>query len=203
MISKLSNVRQLCILQNVCLRRSLATVPSLPRIKVPIGHIPQRLKSPKFDPLRGRLEILRSSLTRLVREERIEIKYNRAEELRPYMERLIQLGIHRGMNDEYTNEMMNWWLMEKDLLDKMEHVIIPRFKEMEEPYTNLFRLPRTRYVTLKMPRNERYQTAYIGVIELKGNPFPEIGYLENERLDAIYEFVKSRIGEQPKPKVNV
>lgn len=63
-------------------------VPSLPRIKVPVGHIPQKLKSPQFDPLRGRLEILRSSLTRLVREERMEIKYNRAEELRPYMERV-------------------------------------------------------------------------------------------------------------------
>ena len=63
-------------------------VPSLPRIKVPIGHIPQRLKSRPFEAPRGRLEILRQFLTRLVREERIEMKYNRAEELRPYMERV-------------------------------------------------------------------------------------------------------------------
>lgn len=63
-------------------------IPSLPRVKVPIGHIPQRLKTHPFDNPRGRLEVLRQLLTRLVREERCEIKYNRAEELRPYAERV-------------------------------------------------------------------------------------------------------------------
>ena len=63
-------------------------VPSLPRIKAHIGHIPQRLKALPFEPPRARLEVLRAFLTRLIREERSEMKYNRAEELRPYVERV-------------------------------------------------------------------------------------------------------------------
>uniref|UniRef100_A0A0N4Z1R4 Large ribosomal subunit protein bL17m n=1 Tax=Parastrongyloides trichosuri TaxID=131310 RepID=A0A0N4Z1R4_PARTI len=99
---------------------------SLPLIKAKIGHIPQKLKTGNVDLHYGRLEILRRIVTRLVREERIELPYNRAEEARPYMERLIQLGIHYGENDSYTAEMMNFWLMEKDLETKMYKVLIPR-----------------------------------------------------------------------------
>lgn len=63
-------------------------VPSLPRIKATIGHIPQRLKAPQFTNPRGRLEVLRQMVTRLVREERFEVKHNKAVECRPYMERV-------------------------------------------------------------------------------------------------------------------
>jgi hypothetical protein len=61
---------------------------SLPKIKVPIGHIPQRLKAEGFENPNGRLEVLRRMVTRLMREERCEFKYNRAEECRQYMERV-------------------------------------------------------------------------------------------------------------------
>ncbi|PIO59135.1 hypothetical protein TELCIR_19412, partial [Teladorsagia circumcincta] len=32
---------------------------------------------------------------------------------------LIQLGVETGEHDEYTTEMMEWWLLEADLIDKM------------------------------------------------------------------------------------
>jgi ribosomal protein L17 len=63
-------------------------VRTLPAIKVPIGHIPQRLKTQGFENPQGRLEILRRMITRLFREERCEFKYNRAEECRQYAERV-------------------------------------------------------------------------------------------------------------------
>uniref|UniRef100_A0AC34Q2A6 Large ribosomal subunit protein bL17m n=1 Tax=Panagrolaimus sp. JU765 TaxID=591449 RepID=A0AC34Q2A6_9BILA len=168
-------------------------VPSLPRIKVPIGHIPQRLKAVPFESPRGRIEVLRQFLTRLVREERCEMKYNRAEELRPYVERFIQLGVHRGLDDEYTKEMYDWWLLEKDLLDKMKHVLIPRFTGAEEPYTNLFRLQFMQYQSKVRKHGAYHVSHHVGVIEIKGNPFPPIDGLESERVEAMYEFVRNRL----------
>ncbi|KAH7691325.1 Protein MRPL-17, partial [Aphelenchoides avenae] len=91
-------------------------VPSLPRIKATIGHIPQRLRAPQFLNPRARMEVLRQMVTRLVREERCEFKHNKAEECRPYMERLLQMAIHRGEKDDYTNKMIRWWLLEEDLI---------------------------------------------------------------------------------------
>uniref|UniRef100_A0A8R1EU19 39S ribosomal protein L17, mitochondrial n=1 Tax=Caenorhabditis japonica TaxID=281687 RepID=A0A8R1EU19_CAEJA len=95
-------------------------IPALPRINVKIGHVPQKLKTGGIEPsARARLEVLRRIVTRTVREERVELKWNRAIEARPYLERLIQLGVECGPLDEYTAEMMEWWLPEKDLITKM------------------------------------------------------------------------------------
>ena len=63
-------------------------LPTLPRLAVPIGHKKQKIKTAHFPNPKGRLEVLRRLVTRLVREERCEFKYNRAEELRPYIERV-------------------------------------------------------------------------------------------------------------------
>ncbi|VDK77566.1 unnamed protein product [Cylicostephanus goldi] len=65
----------------------------------------------------------------MVREERAEFPWNRAVEARPYLERLIQLGVERGENDEYTTKMMEWWLPEADLITKM-HKVRPRSLSM-------------------------------------------------------------------------
>ena len=62
---------------------------SLPRIGVTIGHTPQKLKTGGIEPSRrARLEVLRRIVTRTVREERVELKWNRAVEARPYVERV-------------------------------------------------------------------------------------------------------------------
>uniref|UniRef100_A0A915DKF2 Uncharacterized protein n=1 Tax=Ditylenchus dipsaci TaxID=166011 RepID=A0A915DKF2_9BILA len=81
--------------------------PSIPRLKVPIGHVPQKLKTKGFENPQARIEILRRMVNKVVREERCEFKYNRAVECRQYVERLLQLGLYRGMNDGYTMEMMS------------------------------------------------------------------------------------------------
>lgn len=72
----------------LCPKMAHRLLPSLPRIKVPIGHIPQRLKMVGFENPQARLEILRMMVNRIFREERCEFKYNRAEECRPYIDRV-------------------------------------------------------------------------------------------------------------------
>uniref|UniRef100_A0A0N5C1Y3 Large ribosomal subunit protein bL17m n=1 Tax=Strongyloides papillosus TaxID=174720 RepID=A0A0N5C1Y3_STREA len=152
-------------------------VRTLPSIKTKIGHIHQKLRTNNVDGQYGRLEILRRIVTRLVREERVELPYNRAEEARPYMERLIQLGIHYGQKDPYTAEMMDFWLIEKDLETKMFDVLIPRFTSGEhavEPYTSLYKLPPMRFQNFINKNKVFWTKKPIGVLELNGNPFPSV-----------------------------
>lgn len=150
-------------------------VATLPRIRATIGHIPQRLKTANIEPSsRARLEVLRRIVTRLVREERAELQWNRAVEARPYLERLIQLGVERGENDEYTAEMMEWWLPEVDLIEKMHRVIVPRFVNKEAPFTSIYRLPDQRLQQYTMGKIERWKRYEIAVLEIDGNPFPPV-----------------------------
>ncbi|CAJ0928687.1 unnamed protein product, partial [Mesorhabditis belari] len=153
---------------------SVRWASTLPRIKATIGHIPQRLKDGSIPTTsRARLEILRQIVTRLVREERIELKWNRAVEARPYMERLIQMSLLHP-DDEYTQKMLDWWLLDHDLKDKMAKVITPRFVNAEGPYTSIYRIP-DQLLTSRLrggkPVAHRYQ---IAVLEIDGNPFPSV-----------------------------
>ncbi|KAK0396866.1 hypothetical protein QR680_001891 [Steinernema hermaphroditum] len=147
---------------------------SLPRIQAPIGHIHQRLKTARIDIHRGRLEILRRIVTRLVREERFELKYNRAIEARPYAERLIQLAVERGANDEYTMEMVNWWVMEKDLVTKLFDVLVPRYEGAEQPFTSIYQLPKQRVEGYIRKKRVIYSHMDVAILELNGNPFPSV-----------------------------
>uniref|UniRef100_A0A1I8EK26 Large ribosomal subunit protein bL17m n=1 Tax=Wuchereria bancrofti TaxID=6293 RepID=A0A1I8EK26_WUCBA len=150
------------------------TVTWLPRIPkaVKIGHIPQRLKSPRLDFQRARLEILRRMCSTLFREERAEFRFHRAVELRPYVERLLQFGILRGSEDPYTKEMVDWWIMDGDIREKFFEVYVPRFREKEGPFTSL-------YFIQDDPSEGHFHR---GVIELNGmkkksdcsNPYPPI-----------------------------
>ncbi|CAD5221853.1 unnamed protein product [Bursaphelenchus xylophilus] len=166
---------------------SAKIVPSLPSIKAAIGHIPQRLKTAQFEAPRGRLEILRRMITQLVREERVEFKHNRAVEARPYAERLIQLSVHRGADDEYTNKMLDWWLMEPKLKNKMFDDIVPRLRSTEEPYTYIIALPKRRVMMYKDKRIERPQILRMAVLEINGHPFPSLKQLEESRLELLKE----------------
>ncbi|VDK42993.1 unnamed protein product [Anisakis simplex] len=148
---------------------------SLPRIRATIGHIPQRLKTLRINAHRSRLEILRRIVTRLVREERCEFPLNRAVEARQYMERLLQLGIFRDRDDNYMNEMVDWWLIEGDLRDKFFDVLVPRFAQHPAgPYTDLYRLPNERLESYVRKKRVFYRNFDIAVLELKGNPFPPV-----------------------------
>ncbi|CAL2029593.1 unnamed protein product [Caenorhabditis brenneri] len=163
---------------------------SLPRIGVTIGHVPQKLKTGGIEPSRrARLEVLRRIVTRTVREERVELKWNRAVEARPYVERLIQLGVERGPLDEYTAEMMEWWLLEKDLITKMHEVIVPRFQNNASPFTSLFRLPPQRLQQFIQNKREVWKRYDIGILEIHGNPFPPVQEESSEQSDSILDIL--------------
>ncbi|GMS89041.1 hypothetical protein PENTCL1PPCAC_11216, partial [Pristionchus entomophagus] len=161
------------------LTRSFSSHPlsnaSLPAIKAAVGHIPQKLKTNGIESnRRARLEVLRKIVTRMVREERAELQWNRAVEARPYLERLIQLAVEKGSSDEYTAEMVEWWLPEPALDYKLFEVIAPRFVDRPAPFTGLYRLPAQRleqYIQNKRIFWKRYE---IGVLEIEGNPFPAV-----------------------------
>ncbi|CAI4228899.1 unnamed protein product [Auanema sp. JU1783] len=154
---------------------------TLPRIKAVIGHVPQKLKTGGIEPSqRARLEVLRKIVNRVVREERAEFPWNRAVEARPYLERLIQLGVERGQHDEYTVEMMEWWLPEKDLITKMNEVIVPRFVDKEGPFTSIYRLPTQRLQQFIQNKREYWKRYDIAVLEIDGHPYPSVDCFEQK-----------------------
>uniref|UniRef100_A0A914HMV9 Large ribosomal subunit protein bL17m n=1 Tax=Globodera rostochiensis TaxID=31243 RepID=A0A914HMV9_GLORO len=170
-------------------------LPSLPRIKVPIGRRPQRLKTPFMQNPRGHMEVLRKLVNRVFREERCEFKYNRAEECRQYVERLIQLGVYRGPDCEYTAEMFRWWFIEQDLIDKMWSIVVPRFAHypIDESYTDIYRLPTIRLKTRVNKETVFWSRYSIAVLELKENPFPPMAEMEEMRKTNLLEFVKKEL----------
>ncbi|KAI6210416.1 39S ribosomal protein L17, mitochondrial [Aphelenchoides besseyi] len=165
---------------------------TLPAIKSEIGHIPQRLKLGDFDRPIARLDILRHMTTQLVREERCEFKYNRAVELRPYIERLIQLGIHRGESDDYTREMVDWWITESSMRKKFYENICVRLRDATE-YTQMIRLPKERLCTYKDKRKERWVKYELAMLELNGHPFDSIDILEENRKSALRKLIEKSI----------
>jgi len=179
-------------------------LPSLPRIKVPIGRRPQKIRLSGFTNPRGRLYLLRQMVCRLMREERCEFKHNRAVECRAYMERLIQLALFRGQDDEYTMEMFSWWFVEQDMMDKMFDILVPRYRNypIEEPYTNIYRLPSQTILSRETKPRPKYQYVEIGVLELKGSPYPSLEELEIHRKNSLVEFVKDKLKTQGDHKWN-
>ncbi|VDN05969.1 unnamed protein product [Thelazia callipaeda] len=174
--------------------QSVTWLPKIPKA-VKIGHIPQRLKSPKLDFHRARLEILRRMASTLFREERAEFRFHRALELRPYVERLLHFGIFRGSQDSYTKEMVDWWIMDGDIREKFFEVYVPRFQKYEGPYTSLY--------FIQDDPNEGYFDR--GVIELDGNPYPpvitkEVDYSHNLLnillRNAVYRQTSSLLSQQ-------
>ena len=75
----------------------------------------------KYDPLNfathkikrsdGRLKILSNHITDLIKYERIELPIHKAEEIRPYTERLIAEAIRYGDCHVPTMELANFWIL--------------------------------------------------------------------------------------------
>ncbi|XP_043940882.1 39S ribosomal protein L17, mitochondrial [Protopterus annectens] len=112
---------------------------------------------------RSRLDMLRNLVTGLVRHERIETTYARADEMRFYAEKLIDYA-KCGDTDEKAMKMANFWLTEKDLIHKLFKVLAPRFQPYDGEYTRFFHIP----------NRENLDRAKMAVIEYKGNPFPPL-----------------------------
>jgi len=112
---------------------------------------------------KSRIDMLRNMLTGLVRYERIETTYARADELQTYAEKIIDYA-KRGDTDEKAMKMADFWLTEKDLVPKLFKVLAPRFETHQGDYTRLARIP----------NRENLDRAHMAVIEYKGNPFPPL-----------------------------
>ncbi|XP_029454314.1 39S ribosomal protein L17, mitochondrial [Rhinatrema bivittatum] len=148
---------------------------------------------------RSRLDMLRNLLTGLVRYERIETTWARADELRSYAERLIDYG-KKGDTNEKAMRMANFWLTEKDLIHKLFKMLAPRFSSQDQNYTNMFQIP----------NRVNLDRAKMAVIEYKGNPFPPLivqqrdneKTLLNQLLKGLCEGLKSKTSLQAKSVVS-
>ncbi|XP_067951838.1 large ribosomal subunit protein bL17m-like [Watersipora subatra] len=129
----------------------------------------------------GRMLKLRSTVTKLIRHERLEGSYRVLDESRGYVELLIQQACKHGPEHEETMAIANHWLQEKDLVQKLFKVLVPRYTDYTESYTSQYMLP------VQYPENRRRI-----VLELKGNAYPAViedpvntsKWLNNVLLDA-------------------
>lgn len=167
----------------------------------------RRLKNP--DGPEGRLMKLRRTLTALIKYERIELRYIRADESRGYVERvskkstnptlhysffriilyiqfplssqLISDAIRHGDKHKPTMEMADYWILEKQYVHKLFKVLAPRLENCPVSYTRMYRAPK------KYPGDNMD----CAILELRGHPFPSIipntshnrNFIQNVLLD--------------------
>ncbi|KAJ8289819.1 hypothetical protein GJAV_G00005690 [Gymnothorax javanicus] len=134
------------------MRLSLSTLISHGRVARRMGLNPK-----------SRIDMLRNILTGLVRHERIETTWGRADEVRFYAEKLIDYA-KKGDMDEKSMKMASFWLTEKDLVPKLFKVLAPRFEDHQRGYTRMFRIP----------NRTNLDRAKMAVLEYKGNPYPPL-----------------------------
>ncbi|KAI9581323.1 39S ribosomal protein L17, mitochondrial [Glossina fuscipes] len=132
------------------------------QLRISIQAKKRNLKNPKGP--EGRLLKLRKTVTALLKHERIELYYNRADEARGYAELLISNAIRYGDRHIATMELADFWLLEKQLVHKLFKVLVPRFENMSVSYTRMYKAPRD------------YPGMYYkkSVLELRGNPYPSL-----------------------------
>ncbi|OWR42860.1 large ribosomal subunit protein bL17m [Danaus plexippus] len=160
------------------------------RIKVPPTH--RRLRNPEGP--EGRLNRLRKTVTGLIKYERIELNYNRADEARQYAERLISEAISHGDCHKPTMEIADYWLLEKELVHKLFKVLVPRFENSSSAFTRMYKAPKPAYGRVIEKT----------ILELKGNPYPSLTtrqpnnklLLQNVLLDAAkYDYRQTKYAE--------
>ncbi|XP_028155537.2 39S ribosomal protein L17, mitochondrial [Diabrotica virgifera virgifera] len=122
-----------------------------------------------------RLNKLRKTVTALIKHERIELNYPRANESRMYAERLISDAIRYGDCHKTTMEMADYWLTEKQLIHKLFKVLVSRYENYNIGYTRLVRVPK-----LNGETRER------AVLELRGNPYPSLWPENNSNRDLLH-----------------
>ncbi|XP_058058868.1 large ribosomal subunit protein bL17m [Anopheles bellator] len=132
------------------------------QLRVAIQPRHRNLKNPRGP--EGRLDKLRKTVTALVKHERIELNYQRADEARGYAERLISDAIRHGDCHKPTMEMADFWLLEKQLVHKLFKVLAPRFEEYKVSATRMYKAPK------EYPGWYRKRA----VLELRGNPYPPL-----------------------------
>ncbi|KAF9794584.1 hypothetical protein SFRURICE_018647 [Spodoptera frugiperda] len=163
------------------------------RVKVLPKH--RNLPGPKGP--EGRIDKLRKTVTGLIKFERIELNYNRADEARQYAERLISEAIRHGDCHKPTMDTADFWLLEKELVHKLFKVLVPRYETSNLSYTRMYNAPRLQYG----------RTIDKVVLELRGNPFPDLlnnksnnkMLIQNVLLDAAKnDYRQTKIAEMAK-----
>ncbi|KAK9512407.1 hypothetical protein O3M35_000845 [Rhynocoris fuscipes] len=143
------------------------------RINIKPRH--RNLKNPE-GPV-GRLDKLRKTVTGLIKYERIELNYNRADEARGYAERLISEAIRHGDKHVPTMELADFWLEEKQLVHKLFKVLVPRYENYTVAYTRMVKVPSFYPETTTSNRT---------VLELRGNPFPPLTNRDSQNRNLLH-----------------
>nr|CAI5855367.1 unnamed protein product [Callosobruchus analis] len=130
------------------------------QLRIKVNSRLRKFRNPKGP--EERLNKLRKTVTALIKHERIELNYPRADEARMYAERLISDAIRYGDCHKTTMEMADYWLVEKQLIHKLFKVLAPRYENYTVAYTRMLPAPRP------------YPGYYKAVLELKGNPYPSL-----------------------------
>lgn len=119
------------------------------------------------------------SVTRLFRDERIVMNFNKACEIRPQVERLIVEAMRNGDKHRPTMALANYWLREKNLIHKLFKVFVPRYENYASSFTAIHMLGFD-YQLNAIPFTERrYCKKAVSVqgeavLEMRGNPLPPI-----------------------------
>ena len=129
---------------------------------------------------RYRLELLRTQVTNLIVNERLEMTKGMGITVREYTERLIQEAINNGDTHKPTMELADWWLEDKAAIHKLFKVIVPRMQEQPFAFTRLFNSPMQASSNMlgQDPRNKQHYPKVI--VELVGHPFPPLYYSNTE-----------------------
>ncbi|XP_011637734.1 39S ribosomal protein L17, mitochondrial [Pogonomyrmex barbatus] len=112
----------------------------------------------------GRLHKLRKTLTALIKYERLELNYPKADETRGYVDQLIFEAIRHGPTHKETMDMANFWIIEKQLIHKLFKVLVPRYQNYTTSFTKLHKAPNVYPIG-------HYQRA---ILELRGNIYPKL-----------------------------
>lgn len=108
-----------------------------PRIPFLIRAKPYRIKVPEQygNNPSGQLKGLAFSVTKLIKDERIVLPYNRATEIRPQVERLIVEAMRNGDRHRPTMDLANFWLIDKSLIHKLFKELVLRYQDYSSAFT--------------------------------------------------------------------
>ncbi|OAD58378.1 39S ribosomal protein L17, mitochondrial, partial [Eufriesea mexicana] len=147
------------------------------RLRYNVGSKPRKLKNQNGP--EGRLHKIRKTLTAVIKYERIELNYARADETRGYVERLISEALRYGPDNKETMELANFWILEKQLIHKLFKVLVPRYQNYTTSFTKLHNAP---YIY----PGYGYERA---VLELKGNVYPVIEQINPYKHELLHNIL--------------
>lgn len=123
-----------------------------------------RRRLPNLQGPSGRIRKIQKTLTALLKYERIEMNYPRADETRGYVDLLISEAIRHGPTHKETMELADFWILEKEYVHKLFKVLVPRYENYTTSYTSIYKAP-------KLYPGTPYDRA---VFELRGNMYPSL-----------------------------